>query len=437
MKVLVWIGIAFLVIFIVCAVVFAAFSFYVSNPGTYNAIAYDSKVSNQYYMRDNKVIYVMDGNFFQIGGAEIEGADPDTFEVVDQSYAKDINNVYYDGKPVAGANPSSVEFVESEFEKNSANSGYLISNGKVFCYGEVIDEADPASFSYLIGSYAMDKNYIYYYIDIKIPRKVTPAVISDANDRYIRHGEQVLYNGEVISDEAGSFKPINDEYAKDDFRVYSHGKVVDGMVPEGFTVISPYYRKDKHQAYYFNLPIPGSDPKTFKVLNDAVSKDRKHIYYNGSIVENKKPSEISRSDADELQKLWMWRSLHLDEKLVILVPSDDVEDITNDYYTYNNDVYSRTEKLAGVKPEDVVVLDQSEKAFTRIGKQVFYYGTAIPGADPETFTVVADRFSKDANHVFWAEHRVLDAHPSTFEYKTNLYAVEDDEGGYNLKIGEY
>ncbi|PHR98832.1 MAG: hypothetical protein COA78_25590 [Blastopirellula sp.] len=436
MKILMWIGIVFLVIPIVYALVFSAFSFYVNSPNTHNATAYNSKVSNQYYLQDDKVIYVLDGNFFQIGGADVEGADPDTFDVIDQSYAKDINNVYYNGKPVAGANPSSVTLVTSvlasEINENSANSGYLISDGKVFCYGEVIEGADPTSFSYLLGSYAMDKDYLYYFIDIKIPRKAIPTAMPNANDGYLRHGEQVLYHGVVISSEASSFNVINDEYAIDASHVYSHGVIVEGMVSDGFAVISPYYRKDKNQAYYFNTPIPDSDSDTFEVLNDAISKDQRNLYYDGNIVENKKVSEVSRSDADELQKIWKWKSLHLDATTVILVPSDDIEDITNDFYAYNNEVYARDKKLAGVKPEDVIVLDQDENTFVRIGNQVFYYGIAIMGADPETFAVISVRFSKDANHVYWNEHRVIDADPSTFKYEDNLYADENEAGEYSL-----
>ena len=436
MKILMWIGIVLLVMSIVSVLVVAAFAFYANSPSTHNATAYDSNVSNQYYLQDGKVIYVLDGNFFQIGGTEIEGADPDSFSVIDQSYAKDINNIYYDGKPVAGANPNSVALVTSELPEGSANSGYLISDGKVFCYGEIIEGADPTSFSYLLGSYAMDKDYLYYYIDIKIPRKATPTAIPNANAGYIRHGEQVIFHGVVISDEANDFKIISDEYAVDASHVYSHGEIVEGMVSDGFTVISPYYRKDKNQAYYFNTPIPESDSDTFKVLNDAISKDQKNLYYNGYIVNNKKPSEVRRSDADELGKIWKWKSLHLDATRVILVPSDDIEDITNDFYAYNNEVYGRNKKLADVNPEDVIVLDKEENTFVRIGNEVFYYGIAIIGVDAETFAIISDRFSKDANHVYWGEHRVIDADPSTFRYEDNLYADENEAGEYSLKIME-
>tara|TARA_R110002033_G_scaffold126900_3_gene168538 strand:- start:1801 stop:3114 length:1314 start_codon:yes stop_codon:yes gene_type:complete len=437
MKVLMWMGIVVLVVTVLYILVFAAFAFYVSTPSTHNAKAFNSKASNQYYMQNDKVIYVLNGNFFQVGGVEIEGADLNTFEVIDESYAKDINYIYYDGKPVAGADPKSVVLVTSEINTSSVNSGYLISGGKVFCYGKIIEGADPESFSYLLGSYAMDKDYLYYYIDIKITREATPKAISKANDGYIRHGEQVLFQGKIISNEANSFEIISDEYSKDSFHVYSHGTIVESMVPDSFTVISPYYRKDKNQAYYFNNPIPESDPNTFKVLNDAISKDHKNLYYQGNIIQNKKSSEISRSDADELQKMWKWKPLHLDATTVIMVPSDDIVDITYNYAAYNNEVYARDRKLEGVKPHDVIVIDPDEKEFTRIGSQIFYYDIPITGADPDSFAVISDRFSKDTNYVYWCEHRVVDASPSTFKYEDNLYADENELGEYILMVADY
>ena len=98
-------------------------------------------------------------------------------------------------------------------------------------------------------------------------------------------------------------------------------------------------------------------------------------------------------------------------------------------------MYSRNNKLLGVKPEDVVILDDG-KTFVRIGSQIFYYNAVVEGADPNTFTVIADRFSKDAKHVYWEVYKVVDADPLTFEYEENLYADENDAGKYYLKRWE-
>lgn len=436
MKILMWIGIVFLILFVVYIIVVSAFAFYVSNPSTHNATAYNSKLSEQYYLQDGQATFVRNGNFFQLGGVAIEGADPDTFEVIDDAYAKDANHVYYNGKPITAANPNSVELAASALDSDGRDSGYIISDGKVFCYGELIEGVDIASFSYLFGSYAMDKDYIYYYIDIKIPRKALPTMVSNTNHAYMRHGEQILYHGEVISDQASSFKLIDDEYAKDSVNVFSRGEIIEGMDAESFKVLTPYYRKDKNQAYYFNYPILGSDAATFKVLNDAITKDKHRLYYNGNIIDNKTLSEVSNSDAAEFEKIWKWKSLHLDANTVIMVPSDDIEDISNNFYVYQNEVYTRDRKLAGVKPEDVIILDEEDKEFARIGDNIFYHQIIIPNADPATFILLESRFSKDAKHVYWGEHKVMDAEPLTFQYEQNLYAEENEAGEYFLKTAE-
>lgn len=437
MKILMWIGIIFLAIFVIYLLIAAALAFYVNNPSTHNASAIESQKSNQYYMKDSKVVYVRDGNFFQIGETAIEGADPLSFEVIDHSYAKDSNNIYYNGKLVSGVSPHPVLTVKAGLNISGFDSGYLISGDKVLSHGEVITDADPETFLYLQDLYAVDAHNLYYHTDNKMPQQTLPHAIDNASDRYIQHGNQILYQGNVISEQGSQFKMIDDEYASDSLHVYSNGSIVEEMVPEGFTVISRYYRKDKYQAYYFKTPIPESDPNTFEVLNDTLSRDKQHLYHHGYIVKNKQPSEVSRSDADELQKLWKWKSLHLDPTHVIIVPSDDIQDITHSFFAYQNEVYTRTKKLTGITPEEIIILDQEEQTFTQIGSQVFYYDLPIQGADSATFSIITDNFSKDANHVYWHEHKVLDADPSSFVIQDNLFADENEQGEYRLKIAEY
>lgn len=427
-----WIGIVLIVAFVVYAIAFISFAFYVNNPSTHNATPLNKEVSNQYHIQDGKIIYVLGGNFFSLGGTEIQGADPDSFEVIDQSYAKDSNYVYYDGKKIVDIPPDSVELVASELTASGANSGYIIIGGKVFCYGGVIEGADPESFTYILGAYAMDKHYIYHYTDMKMPRKAVPVAISNASDGYIQHGEEILYEGKIISHQATSFEIIDDEYSKDSSHLFSHGAILTGMDPESFTILSPYYRKDKNQAYYFNNPILGSDPTTFKWLNDAISKDKVNLYYNDHLIKNKQPSEISQSDADDLANWSKWRPLHLDETTVIMAPSDEVENITYQFFAYNNEVYAADKKLEGIKPNDVIIFDDDDKIFTQIGNKIFYMGVPILNADPDTFSVISDNFSKDSQHVYWTEHKVIDANPLTFKYENNLYADENESGEYIL-----
>lgn len=109
---------------------------------------------------------------------------------------------------MAAASPNTVDFVASEHSKNSANSDYLLSNNKVFCYSDVIEGTDPDSFLYISGLYAMDKHYLFYYMDIKIPQESIPIKISNADEKYIRLEGKVLYSEKLLGDQADNFTVI-------------------------------------------------------------------------------------------------------------------------------------------------------------------------------------------------------------------------------------
>ena len=80
MNILIWVGSILLGAVAVYLLAIIAFATYVNTPSTHDATPVNTEVSKQYHVKEGKVIYVMDGNFFQIGGKEIEGADVETFE---------------------------------------------------------------------------------------------------------------------------------------------------------------------------------------------------------------------------------------------------------------------------------------------------------------------------------------------------------------------
>lgn len=430
-----WVGIALLIAPIIFIIIVFAFTTYVNKPSTHNATPINSELSNQYYIKEGKVVYVRGGSFFVIGESIIQEADLATFAVIDEAYAKDNLHIYYDGEPVLGAKPDSVALVPSKGNASGINSGYLVSGDNVFSYGQMIEGADPLNFSLIGGGYAMDNRYIYYYYDEKTPRNVTPTILPQ--NEYLKHGEQVLYQGKVISTQADHFKVINDEYAKDLLHVYSNGNIVEDMDPSSFKVLSPYFRKDKNQAYYFNYPIKKSDPASFKILNDSISKDQQHLYYESSVIQNKQPATITQAEANDFAIYSKWTPLYLDESTVIMVPSDEVERITYAFFAYHNEIYGRYEKLQGVQPADVFVYERNDKEFVLIGDKVFHNGVQIPDADPETFTPIANNFSKDVHHVYWLTHQVIDADPLTFEPETGAYARENEAGEYVLEKHQF
>ena len=67
------------------------------------------KVLNKFYFKDNKNVYLMYG--------KVEGADPDTFELLtdNMGYSKDKNNVYYTFSVVEGADVKTFEIIKEIF----------------------------------------------------------------------------------------------------------------------------------------------------------------------------------------------------------------------------------------------------------------------------------------------------------------------------------
>ena len=438
MNILLWLAIGFTGFIITYFLLIVVFSRYVNSPSKNNATAINKEKSNQYYIEDSKVVYVMGGNFFNIGAKEIDGADLDTFIVLDQDFAKDKHTVYYNDRPIIGADPDTAVPIPKTYNHPSyraskkESSGFIKDANHVYCGCQQLTMADPDTFTALWGVYGMDNDFIYYYNDYKIPRTDTPSCIDNSSAEVLRMADKILYSGQVISDQGAHFVCMDTDYSKDKAHVYRYGKIQDGVDAESFKILSPYFRIDKNTAYYFDTPIMGSDAATFQVLNESFSKDNQHVYFEDRQVIDRSPNDINRSRAKELNKRWLWRPLRITKTTVRLVPNANVSDITNYFYSYKNDVYTYDEKIDGIKASDVIILDEEEKYFTRAKDLFFYYGNPIPNVDPDTFIVISEHFSKDVNQVYWCQYPLINIKPSLFEYTEGLGAEQNEQGDYQL-----
>ena len=91
LKYLVYAILALVALGIIAAVLFVLMIF--STSWGYDHV--NKKLSNQFYFKDGDVYFCRMGNFFELGAQKIEGADKETFEVIDEYLAKDKNTIYY------------------------------------------------------------------------------------------------------------------------------------------------------------------------------------------------------------------------------------------------------------------------------------------------------------------------------------------------------
>lgn len=85
---------------------------------------------------------------------KVEGADPDTFQVLYNEYAKDKNNVYKYEWRIEGADAATYEILDRHMWQKDKNHVYRI--------GEIVEGADPETFELINHSYQKDKNHVYH-----------------------------------------------------------------------------------------------------------------------------------------------------------------------------------------------------------------------------------------------------------------------------------
>lgn len=206
-------------------------------------------ISFNYYKDSNSVYrkYRPEGSISYVY-KEIENADPDTFEVLNEFISKDKNNI--------------------------------------FLFLNILNGVDHDTFSvYGSSNYAKDKDHIYF---INWKSLSNPVNIIEGADR---DSFEFVYKEEAETR----------SYAKDKNKVFQDEKVLSGVSSDEFEVIEGLYLKDKNAVYGGSLrhKLKGADPKTFrlieykvdssdKIFKSSYAKDKNNIYcYNRNYYSNK------------------------------------------------------------------------------------------------------------------------------------------------------
>ncbi|MHB8860355.1 MAG: DKNYY domain-containing protein [Minisyncoccota bacterium] len=108
----------------------------------------------------------------------VKDADPATFTILNQVYAKDARHVFYiGGTIIPGADPATFVPVTTPLAKNSLQSEYGKDTNHVYWNGRVIAGADSATF--VLSPVTRDKNWIYQNDTV-----VGPVSLATDNTQY-------------------------------------------------------------------------------------------------------------------------------------------------------------------------------------------------------------------------------------------------------------
>ena len=109
--------------------------------------------NNNYFTKNNEIYYFTDNDGLREEEFKVQGVDVNTFQVIDEIYAKDKNYVYRIGKKMEGADPQSFNVL--------SNKAYSKDKFNVYAWGVKIEGADPESFYLIDSKRAQDKNRDY------------------------------------------------------------------------------------------------------------------------------------------------------------------------------------------------------------------------------------------------------------------------------------
>lgn len=117
-------------------------------------------IENTCYAKDKESVFFNNSGYRFESFGKIEGADPETFEVISGGYTKDATKVYYNGVNIKGSDVDTFELV-----------GFYHSKDKNFVYyqGLLIDGADPKTFETTSASYYSKDLKSAYYKGVEIP----------------------------------------------------------------------------------------------------------------------------------------------------------------------------------------------------------------------------------------------------------------------------
>ena len=316
---------------------------------------------NKYY-RDKNNIYFLNDKDDKMEFEKLAGANPKTFEIVDDYFARDDKNVYFFNKKVIGVDAKTFEKVGYDIVKDK-NGVYFLEN--------VSEENENLEIK--------TKNLKADGIDLKTLKKLDNGYFKDKNSIYYELSGN-LYKMKNV--DLPTFEVLNSPYsssvyfAKDKNNVYYNGKKLDGIVPNDFEQIQSYFIKDKNGIYKFEegeneqdlkiTPINAKiDFKNFKELDWKYFGDDKNIYY----FDEESFKKVDKADINSFERI----------------------DFTG-FFKDKNNVYYEGEKVEGIDMNSIEVVNGM---CIKDKNSVFYEGKKLRNISPNNFNIFDGGISYD------------------------------------------
>ena len=302
--------------------------------------------SARQYLKDKNGVYSIDGDSDNLVLEKLP-YDPQTYEVINQLYSRDKNNIYYDNKKIEGADLPTFQRIDEYIYSKDKNNIYF--------RGKKISGVDKETFEKIDKyNYSKDKNNIYY----------------------------------------------------DDKKIEGVDKNTFELTYDFGSVVNEYYSKDKNNVYYENKKLKGIDVKTFRKINRLVDnfliEDKNGFYIvekDGSVA----PIDSKEVDIENLSQLAIKTNLYHDNNSMYFVRNHKLVKIKDAPKVDPYNLWTYNEKYIN-KNDIVYYLDTDEETFKKLEKaenhefrvygnteyakgkkNVYFRGKILSGADYTSF----------------------------------------------------
>ena len=206
------------------------------------------------YFRDKNNVYY-ENELYKMSLKKIEGADRNSFEILNSEFSKDKNNVYYYGNKIKGISPDGFEFIGNEF---------VFKNHEDFI------------------SFLKDKNNVYY-LKGKIGKEkyeIVPLNFDSKSFKYSNKGFYELTNLNYT----GYFQDKNGVYYFNGLAKLTPNNILSKVENADISSFVQYmagYAKDKNKVYCGTKEIKGADVESFAAFTidgEDIIKDKNKIY---------------------------------------------------------------------------------------------------------------------------------------------------------------
>ena len=358
------------------------------------------------FVKDYKNVYYLDraedGITFIPRVQNIEGVDIATLEFAGGHYSKyykDKNNVYFmdnrDGKikfkKLAYVNPKTFEMVDDTFARDDKN---------LYIFEYRLDGIDPKTFKKLSYEMVKDKNGLYFLEDIEKDNENIEIKVRKLNIKGLDLRSFENIDGDYYKDKNNVYYKLDDNFYKLENADLKTFKILDSSYT-GYGNFS----KDKNYIYLNNKKLEEIDVKTFEKMQANLIRDKNDIY---KVEENEGKHGFkivpinARIDFKNLKNLdWGYFK---DDKNIYYFDGDKFEKIEgadassfekveySDFYKDKNYVYYNGKKIVGMDFKDIENIDEEwsitelDGMWIKYKDNVYYKGKKLKGISSDNFS---------------------------------------------------